>query len=75
MKKIVLILVLMEWRWNGDAFHLTIEDSARLNPCSNGMALEQTKHQTKQHYLNVLILVLMEWRWNLSKLSILLIKI
>ena len=36
----VLILVLMEWRWNL-LIPLRIVYMRSLNPCSNGMALEQ----------------------------------
>ena len=37
-----------------------------LNPCSNGMALEQTNNYEKEKWFEVLILVLMEWRWNIN---------
>ena len=36
----VLILVLMEWRWNSVKTLNYEEKFLRLNPCSNGMALE-----------------------------------
>ena len=39
----------------------------RLNPCSNGMALEQSKKNSiMKTNVTVLILVLMEWRWNIT---------
>ena len=42
MEKTVLILVLMEWRWNKNKKTMKKNSIFCLNPCSNGMALEQS---------------------------------
>ena len=43
----VLILVLMEWRWNITSRTRSMA-VGRLNPCSNGMALEHEKERIFQ---------------------------
>ena len=55
----------MEWRWN-NIMKKVLLFVVRLNPCSNGMALERATNVDIGSILTVLILVLMEWRWNIN---------
>ncbi len=70
MPEPVLILVLMEW---GLSLFIPLGSirQSRLNPCSNGMGIEQCFSMILLLIILVLILVLMEW--GLSKESVLLV--
>ena len=59
----VLILVLMEYKWNPRHRPKTMR-SICLNPCFNGLQMELLEREVRVQESIVLIFVLMEYKWN-----------